>query len=142
MMTKIQDLDGVPEKDVLLRRTNIKKRGSTSCSSHIITILAPNIFFCLQQGLVPFIVLLAPFFSWTRQIHYRYPNKQPWCVKTKGEWTILPQYQDFETKAFSLDSNFSVLPKSLSNPSVLQKWVSDLFQYSGNELVSYYCMID
>ena len=25
MMTEIQDLDGVPEKDVLLRKTNIKK---------------------------------------------------------------------------------------------------------------------
>ena len=36
--------------------------GSTSCSSHIIFILAPNIFLCSHKGLFTFIVLLAPFY--------------------------------------------------------------------------------
>ena len=43
--------------------------GSTTCFSHIIFILVQYMFLCLHRGLFTFIVLLAPFFFPTRQIH-------------------------------------------------------------------------
>ena len=58
--------------------------GSTTCSSHIIFILAPNIFHCSHKGLFTFIVLLTAFY----------------CVGTNNNIIV---FLDMSPMSFSVD---------------------------------------